>query len=169
MGKVCILKALALVLVGNLSLASAQTSEQTAPPPLSDLVTLALIKGIDGTEIRPVPSTSSACLAVAGIQGEAGTLVVSPKARLLQVNGDVSEDVLKTLTLNFGGTGLKSGTQLVLLTGDLNWQNTGQHGGVLLVNFERGPFTGFFKGGPRIRELVKLGLIDNQLCIAGNP
>ncbi|GAA5504322.1 hypothetical protein Dxin01_04092 [Deinococcus xinjiangensis] len=165
MGKVCILKALALVLVGNLTEASAQAATQS----LSDLVTTALIKGVDGAEVTPVPATSAACLAVAGIQGEAGTLVVSPKARLLQVNGDVSEDVLKTLTLNFGGTGLKSGTQLVLLTGDLNWQNTGQHEGVLLVNFERGPFTGFFKGGPRIRELVKLGLIDNQLCIAGNP
>lgn len=165
MGKVCILKAFALVLIGNLTEASAQASTQS----LSDLVTTALIKGVDGAEVTPVPATSAACLAVAGIQGEAGTLVVSPRARLLQVDGDVSEDVLKTLTLNFGGTGLKSGAQLVLLTGDLNWQNTGQHGGVLLVNFERGPFTGFFKGGPRIRELVKLGLFNNQLCIAGNP
>ncbi|GGO40893.1 hypothetical protein GCM10008949_50950 [Deinococcus humi] len=133
-----------------------------------DLVVDTLLRGLGGEEVGPLPKRSAACLLIAPIQGEHGSLVVAPTARLMTVAYDAQEDVLKELTVKFGGSGLKIKDQLLLLTGELTWMNQqkGGEGPVLTVNFQRGPFKGFFTGAPRVPVVVKIAQVGSELCVA---
>jgi hypothetical protein len=68
----------------------------------------------------------------------------------------------------FGGSGLKINDQLLLLTGELTWlnQQEGETGNLLMVKFQRGPYTGFFTGAPRMPTLVKIAQVGRELCVA---
>lgn len=172
MGKVRILKPLSLALVSLLKPPSSQalaiqTQALAGATELvtRDLVTETLIRGLGATEVRPVPATSPACLLVAGVQGEGGTLVVSTRARLLTVSGEVRRDAMRELSVKFGASGLKVGQQLVMLTSDLEWKNQ-QEGEVLALGFERGVFNGFFNGAPHVKDAVNVARWGDELCVA---
>lgn len=130
-----------------------------------DLVASSLLRGLSATEITPVPATSPACLLVAGVLGSEGTPTVGPTARLLTVTGDIGQDTLRELSVKLGGSGLKVGQQLVMLTSDLEWVNQGA-GLVLTLGVDRGAFQGFWRGAPHLRELVKVARVGDELCVA---
>lgn len=172
----CILKPIGIVSVVILGGTQSHAAQIVAPAPVTavntqvrDLVMETLLRGLSGTEVKPLPEHSAACLLIAPMQGEHGTLVVAPTARLMTVDYAAQEDVLKELTVKFGGSGLKIKDQLLLLTGELNWlsQQKGGEGQVLTVNFQRGPFKGFFSGAPRVPSMVKIAQVGSELCVAG--
>lgn len=176
MGKVCIFNPLSLVLASSLWISQIEALGMHGqvpaggPDPMTrDLVTETLIRGLGATEVRPVPATAPACLLIAGVQGEDGTLVVKTGARLLTVPGDIRRDTMRELSVKFGASGLKVGQQLVMLTSDLEWSHQ-QKGEVLVLGFERGVFNGFFGGAPHVKDLVKVARWGNELCVAvGEP
>ncbi|WP_415785960.1 hypothetical protein [Deinococcus saxicola] len=144
-----------------------QTQASAAAPDLvvRDLVTETLIRGLEATEIKPVPATAPACLLIAGVQGKNGSLVVGARARLLTVSGEIRRDTMRELSVKFGVSGLKVGQQLVMLTSDLEW--TQQQGGeVLTLGFERGLFNGFFNGAPHFKVGVQVARWGDELCVA---
>lgn len=172
MGNFCILKPVTLALVSLFCFASGQTPKNNAPSPagvsdlvVRDLVTETLIRGLEATEVKPVPALSPACLLIAGVQGSDGTLVVSSRARLLTVPGDVRRDTMRELSVKFGASGLKVGSHLVMLTSDLEWVNH-QGGAVLTLGFERGLFNGFFNGAPHFKDVVKVARAGDELCVS---
>lgn len=127
----------------------------------SALVERTLISALDAQSLTPVPDSSPACLLLAG---QRGLQVIRPAARLLLVQGDVQDDVLRALTVQFGASGLKVRGELVLLTGPLVWQQSGDHA-VLTAQFERGPFQGFFNGGTHTSTFLQFALFPNELCL----
>lgn len=129
-----------------------------------------LLRGLGATEVTPVPMDSPACLLVAPMQGADGTPVVAPTARLMQVETDPQRDVLRELSVTFGGSGVKVKDQLVLLTGELKWlnQQEGGAGSLLTLTFERGPFKGFFTGAPRLKSVIRIAQVGDELCVAAS-
>lgn len=174
MGKVCILKLVSFALISLLVTQKGDALKILAPAGapdvvMRDLVTETLMRGLGATEVTPVPPTAPACLLIAGIQGRDGTLVVSDRARLLTVPGEISRDTMRELSVKFGASGLKVGQQLVMLTSDLEWNNQ-QQGAVLVLGFERGVFNGFFNGAPHVRDMVKVARWGDELCVStGEP
>ena len=169
-----ILKALSFLLVGSIGIRPCEatgfliaSAARPAPLTLQSLVTQTLIRGLEATEIAPVPATSPACLLIAAVQGPDGVILVNTDARLLMVSGDIDRDTLRQLSGTFGASGLKVQGQLVILTSQLVWVNQ-QGGAVLNLGFERGPFTGFF-GTPHQREMVKVARHGDELCVASGP
>jgi hypothetical protein len=148
-----------------------ETAPTTAVPvnvQVLNLVTDTLLRGLGGVEVQPVPERSAPCLLIASRQKEAGSLVVAPPVRLMTVDEEAGQDVLRELSVKFGGSGLKINDQLLLLTGELTWlnQQEGETGNLLMVKFQRGPYTGFFTGAPRMPTLVKIAQVGRELCVA---
>lgn len=140
----------------------------TANMQVRDLVMETLLRGLSGVEVKPVPERSAACLLIAPMHGEDGSLVVAPTVRLMTVEFDAQRDVLRELSVKFGGSGLKVKDQLLLLTGELKWlnQQEGGEGKLLSAKFDHGPFKGFFTGAPRVPVVVNIAQVGSELCVA---
>lgn len=126
-----------------------------------------LASALAGTETTPIPP-ASVCAALVGTQGGATQAGVPGGARLLRVEtpaDEVLEAVSRSLVLAFGGTGMKLGKDLVLLTNELVWSSQG-NAQVMVATFERGAFAGFFNSrAQHRRERVLFGVRGSELCV----
>ena len=157
-----------LLLLPLLGLPSAFAAAPTTQPvTVASRVTLNLLPVLSAEEVTPIPR-DSVCAALASGMGPDGQPLIPGGARLLNAGmpeDELADAVVEGLSQSFGGSGLKLGRDLVLLTGPLKWVPQG-NAQVMVATFERGTFRGFFDSRTQhVRERLLLGVSGSQVCV----